>query len=81
MDYTKVHGLTLKGTIECYDLMDQTGLLRLKQAFEHDLAQSLTCCTEQSVNFASIRIQLIDLILEEREEKFKAEQALLRKEG
>lgn len=64
-----VDDLLIKKSIECYELMDQTGLLRLRQALKHDLTHSLTCCTEESVNFASIRIQIIDGILEEQEEK------------
>jgi len=57
----------LSSAIACYEFMDQTSLLRMKQAFESDLEHSIN--TEGGVHFASIRIQLIDYILEEREEK------------
>ncbi len=50
--------------IACYELMDQTGLLRLKQAFESDLIGNII--TEAGVVFASMRQQIIDGILEYR---------------
>lgn len=65
----EVDDLLLKKSIECYELMDQRNLLELKQAYERDLAPNTD--TEQSVVFVAVRIQLIDLILEEQEEKFK----------
>lgn len=70
--------LSLPAIVACYDFMDQTGLLQVKQAFESDLEHNI--CTENGVIFATVRIQIIDGILEEREEKFKVGQALLSKE-
>lgn len=49
----------------CYELMDQTGLLQMKQSLEHDLKH---CRTEDEVVFATMRIQIIEAILEEKEE-------------
>jgi len=49
---------------EVYELMDQTQLLRLKQAFEADLAHNID--TEEGVLFAGCRINIIEQILEER---------------
>ena len=57
--------MKLSNAIECYNLMDQTGLLRLKQAFESDLINNID--TEAGVVFVSMREQIIDAILEERE--------------
>ena len=57
--------MKLSSAIECYNLMDQTGLLRLKQAFESDLINNID--TEAGVVFASMRQQIIDGILEEQE--------------
>ena len=54
----------LFGVVKCYEYMDQTGLLRLKQAYETDLRQCID--TEKGVVFASLRIQIIDGILEDR---------------
>jgi len=59
-----VDDLLLKKAIECYELMDQTGLLQLKQAFESDLINNID--TEAGVVFASMREQIIDVILEDR---------------
>jgi len=59
-----VDDLLLKKAIECYELMDQTGLLQLKQAFESDLINNID--TEAGVVFASMREQIIDAILEDR---------------
>lgn len=73
-----IGNLSFRTARECYELMDQTWLLQTKQAFERDLKRSID--TEQGVIFAGVRINIIDNILEEREEKFKAEQALS-KEG
>lgn len=56
--------MKLSSAIECYNLMDQTGLLRLKQAFESDLINNID--TEEGVVFVSMREQIIDSILEER---------------
>jgi len=49
---------------EVYELMDQTQLLCLKQAFENDLANNID--TEEGVLFAGCRINIIEQILEER---------------
>lgn len=57
--------MELPSVIACYELMDQAGLLQLKQAFESDLIDNII--TEEGVVFASLRIQIIDGILEERE--------------
>lgn len=54
--------VALFNAVECYESVDQTGLLCLKQAFESDLEHSIE--TELGVVFASMRIQLIDSILE-----------------
>ena len=59
--------LSLSSAIACYELMDQVGLLRLKQAFESDIINNIT--TEFGVVFASMREQIIDGILEMREKK------------
>jgi hypothetical protein len=56
--------MELSSVIACYELMDQTGLLRLKQAYETDLRQCID--TEKGVVFANLRIQIIDGILEDR---------------
>lgn len=56
--------MKLSSAIECYNLMDQTGLLRLRQAFESDLINNIN--TEEGVVFASMREQIIDGILEDR---------------
>ena len=56
--------LLLKKAVECYELMDQTGLLQLGQAFESDLINNID--TEAGVVFASMRGQIIDVILEDR---------------
>ena len=55
----------LSSAIACYELMDQHTLLRLKQAFESDLINNIT--TEFGVVFASMREQIIDAVLEDRE--------------
>ena len=57
--------MKLSGAIACYELMDQAGLLQLKWAFESDLIGNIN--TEAGVVFASMREQIIDAILEERE--------------
>ena len=57
----------LSSAIACYELMDQTGLLRLKQAFESDIISNIT--TEFGVVFASMRGQIIDAVLEGHEEE------------
>lgn len=59
--------MKLSSAIACYELMDQTGLLRLKQAFDSDLIKNIN--TEEGVVFASVRQQIIDGILEEQEKK------------
>ena len=64
MDY-----LLCKKAIECYDLMDQTGLLQQKQALENDLENSIA--TEEGVQFTGWTINIIDNILEERDEKWR----------
>ena len=51
---------------EVYELMDQTQLLCLKQAFEADLKHNID--TEEGVLFAGCRINIIEQILEERDE-------------
>ena len=53
----------LSSAIMCYSLMDQAGLLRLRQAFESDLIGNID--TEEGVVFASMREQIIDGILED----------------
>ena len=59
--------MKLSSAIACYELMDQVGLLQLKRAFEVDLIKNIN--TEEGVVFASMRGQIIDGILEERESK------------
>jgi len=56
--------LDIQEAREVYELMDQTQLLRLKQAFEADLAHNID--TEEGVLFAGCRINIIEQILEER---------------
>ena len=51
---------------EVYELMDQTNLLQLKQAFESDLKHNID--TEEGVLFATGRIAIIDQLIEERME-------------
>lgn len=58
--------LDIKEAREVYELMDQTQLLCLKQAFENDLAHNID--TEEGVLFAGCRINIIEQILEERGE-------------
>ncbi len=55
---------SLLSAIRCYEFMDQTGLLRLKQAFDADLIKNIN--TEEGVVYASIRQQVIDAVLEGR---------------
>ena len=55
--------LDIQEAREVYELMDQTQLLRLKQAFEYDLAHNID--TEYGVIFASERIAIIDRLIEE----------------
>lgn len=68
--------LDIKEAREIYELMDQTQLLQLKQAFESDLKHNID--TEEGVLFAGGRINIIEQILEERDgmksmaEKLKA---------
>lgn len=57
--------LDIQEASDVYELMDQTQLLRLKQAFEYDLAHNID--TEKSVLFASERIAIIDRLIEEGE--------------
>lgn len=57
--------MKLSSAIVCYELMDQTGLLGLKQALDSDLINNIN--TEEGVVFASMRQQIIDGILEEQE--------------
>ena len=54
--------ISLNSAIACYELMDQSGLLRLRQAFEDDLINNIN--TEAGVVFASMRGQIITAILE-----------------
>ena len=56
--------LDIQEAREVYELMDQTQLLCLKQAFEKDLAHNID--TEEGVLFAGCRINIIEQILEER---------------
>ena len=56
--------MKLNSAIVCYELMDQTGLLRLRQAFDSDLINNIN--TEAGVIFASMRQQIIDGILEQK---------------
>lgn len=56
--------LDIKEAREVYELMDQTQLLCLKQAFEKDLKHNID--TEEGVLFAGCRINIIEQILEER---------------
>lgn len=56
--------LDIKEAREIYELMDQTQLLQLKQAFESDLKHNID--TEEGVLFAGGRINIIEQILEER---------------
>jgi len=68
--------LDIQEAVDIYELMDQTQLLRLKQAFESDLKHNID--TEEGVLFAGGRINIIEQILEERDgmksmaEKLKA---------
>jgi len=62
--YKREDGITqLSSAITCYELMDQAGLLQLRQAFESDLIGNIN--TEEGVVFASMREQIIDGILED----------------
>lgn len=56
--------LDIREASEVYELMDQTQLLQLKQAFETDLKHNID--TEEGVLFAGARINIIESILEER---------------
>jgi len=56
--------LDIKEAREVYELMDQTQLLQLKQAFESDLKHNID--TEEGVLFATGRIAIIDQLIEER---------------
>ena len=58
--------LDIKEAAEVYELMDQTQLLQLKQAFESDLKHNID--TEEGVLFAAGRIAIIDQLIEERYE-------------
>ena len=58
--------LDIKEAREVYELMDQTQLLQLKQAFESDLKHNID--TEEGVLFAGGRIAIIDQLIEERYE-------------
>lgn len=62
-----ISSLSFKHARECYESMDQTWLLRTKQALETDLKHNID--TEQGVIFASVRINIIDDILEEQEHR------------
>ena len=53
--------LNIQEAKDVYELMDQTQLLRLKQAFEYDLEYNVT--TTEGVRFANLRITIIDGIL------------------
>lgn len=64
-----VNDIILTKAIECYELMDQIGLLRMMQAFDSDIDKNIN--TEEGVVFASIRQQIIDGMLKEREEQWK----------
>ena len=66
-DEEEKNPMRLSSAITCYEFMDQAGLLQLKRAFESDLIGNIN--TEDGVVFASVRQQIIDGILEEREEK------------
>lgn len=57
--------LDIKEARGVYELMDQTQLLQLKQAFESDLKHNID--TEDGVLFAGGRINIIEQILEERD--------------
>lgn len=59
------NSMNLSSAIACYELMDQTGLLQLRQAFDSDLIGNID--TEEGVVFANMRQQIIDGILEEQE--------------
>lgn len=63
------NSMELSSAIACYELMDQVGLLQLKQAFDSDLINNIN--TEAGVVFASMRQQIIDGILEKQKEKKK----------
>ena len=56
--------LDIQEAKDVYELMDQTQLLRLKQAYEHDLEHNIT--TKGNLCFANSRITIIDGILERR---------------
>ena len=58
--------LDIQQAREVYEHMDQTQLLQLKQAFENDLVHNID--TEYGVLFAGCRINIIEQILEERDE-------------
>lgn len=56
--------LDIQEAKDVYELMDQTQLIRLRQAYKYDLEYNVT--TMEGVRFANSRITIIEGILEQR---------------